>query len=631
MDYSQLINEILENIGGCKNIHSVTHCATRLRFILKKPDLANSDILKKNPHIIMVVNGIGQYQLVIGPEVSDVYEELIKKCPQFTTYLPTMPGLRSPFSRLIITITEAFKPFINILLICALIKATIIALSLTGILPDNGTYRILFATSESLFYFMPILLAYTMAKQFKTNPYVAMAISAALLHPTSAEPLEFLSNTATLFHAHNEIFSHGLSVLPLLALIWALSFIQKQLEQRLFITIRTLFVPTICILVFVPIIFVVIAPVGRLLGLLIIDFYHYLYTEHPLITELFIAGLWPMISLFGLQWTFTAIILTHFYIYGYDPLLPVIACALIGQSGAAAGLLFKKNQKNRVFKGIASCISLCGIIEPVLYGCNLPDKKALIFGSLGAVTGSVAMMMDHLTSQINTLPGLFLLIQYSNTHSSVLILLLGFSLSFLVAMIGRYIWPDHHDITQSDSTAEALTNNNQKETAKSQLIPCPLTGRLIQQNEIDDFIFSGNILGTGVAIYPDHNILYSPINGKVERVFEGHHAISLISHDGIQILIHIGLKTVQLTGKYFSSLVSADQNIHVGQPLIQFDHVAIMQAGFDLTTPILVTNSHLYQRIDPAQFSHINLCSPLLVLTNDEIPDQNSQCSNSSG
>lgn len=627
MDYSQLINDILNNIGGCENIQSVTHCATRLRFILKKPDKANSEALNKNPHIIMVVSSIGQYQLVIGPEVNEVHEKLIKHCPQLSPDLPITFNGQPPIQRLITNMTDAFKPFINILLMCALMKVVIAALNPLNIQLEKGTYHLLYAASDSIFYFLPILLAYTMAKRFKANPYVAIVISASLFHPTSAESLYHLFNTSTLAHTTpNVTINDGFAVLPLLAMTWGLSLVQKQLEQRIFITIRTLFVPTICILLFVPITFTVMKPTGHLLGQLIIELYHLIYLQHPFIIGILLTGLWPLIVICGLQWALGSLILTHFYIHGSDPILPLIACALIGQSGAALGICLKKNQSNKGFTRIASLVCFCGIVEPVLYGCNLPDKKALIIGSIGAMIGSMAVTFSHFSSHTDTLPGVFLILQHIHTihtNSSLYLFLFGIVLSFLTAMTGRFFWPDNNVAFQNESTSETLPNISKQHAARSQLIPSPLTGRLINQNEIDDFIFSDTTLGTGVAVYPDQNTLYSPIDGKVEKIFEGNHAISLISHDGIKILIHIGLKTVQLTGKYFSSQVSQDEHIHIGQPLIQFDHDAIQQAGFDLTTPILVTNSHLYQQIDPAQFSHINQCSPLLVLTNDDISDEN--------
>ena len=601
MQYQALADEILEGVGGKKNIISVMHCATRLRFKLRESKRADTTTLKDNPGIIMVVESGGQYQIVIGNQVGEVYRELANRHGLGAEESAPVDGTEksSLFARFIDLVSGIFTPFIGVMIATGILKGLLALALVTGVMQaETGTYKVLFVASDGFFYFLPIALGYSAAKKFGGNPFVSMAVAAALVHPVVLEALrsEQQGQSLSFLGLPLELVNYSSSVIPVIFAAWVASLIEKWVHPRAPLAVRNFTTPLICLTLTVPLTFMAIGPAATWLSRLLAQGYLWIYELSPLFAGTVMGAVWQLCVMFGLHWGLVPIMLNNFANFGHDTLLPLLMPAVLGQAGATLGVFLRAREaKLKAVAGSAFTASLFGITEPAVYGVTLPRRRPFIFGCIGGALGASVLGYWHTTMYSFGFPSVFTFLQVvpsGGIDASVFAAFAGAAIAMMFAAAATYFFGMPEDknseavtVTPSESQAEAVPHG------KREVILSPLSGDLVPLAQVADESFASGLLGAGVAIVPAEGRVISPVNGVVSSLFRTGHAIGLTSDEGCEVLIHVGLDTVKLDGQHFYPQVKNDQVVKAGDILLTFDIEAIKHAGFDLTTPVLVTNS----------------------------------------
>lgn len=623
MQYRELANEILNGVGGKSNIISVVHCSTRLRFKLKDSKKAKTADLKNNPGIIMVVESGGQYQVVIGNQVAEVYRELAAITGLDNTGNTTeAEPPQNLLARFIDLVSAIFTPFIGVMIATGIIKGFLALALVLGLMDiQSGSYKILFVASDGLFYFLPILLGYTATKKFGGNPFVGMAIAAALVHPMILEALQQQQQgkDLTFFGIQLEILNYSSSVIPIIFSAWVSSRIERWLHPRSPEAIRNFTTPMFCLLITVSLTFLVIGPLATGLSRMLADGYIWAYSLSPAIAGAVMGAIWQVCVIFGLHWGLVPIMINNLANFGFDTLLPLLMPAVLGQAGATLGILLRAREaKLKAMAGSAFTASLFGITEPAVYGVTLPHRRPFIFGCVGGALGAAILGYWHTTIYSFGFPSVFTFIQVipaTGIDASVLASFVGAAVALVFASVATYFFgmpasipAAPAEVPQPASTPDAAALTR-RETLYS-----PLSGAVLPLEQVKDETFASGLLGKGVAIMPSQGRVVSPINGLVSSMFRTGHAVGLTSDDGVEVLIHVGLDTVKLDGQFFYPKVQNGQTVNVGDVLMEFDLDAITAAGYDLTTPVLVSNSDDFMDVLPLTTTAIDAGSSLLVV-----------------
>lgn len=640
MKYKELAAEILTGVGGVDNIRSVIHCATRLRFKLKDKSKANTPELKNNPGIIMVVESAGQYQVVIGNQVGDVYKQLIADNPSLENNNDSEESNDKDniFSRLIDIISGIFTPFVGVMAASGIFKGLLaLFTALKYLNTDSVTYEILFSASDSLFYFLPIILGYTACKKFGGNPFMGMAIGGALIHPLMITAFNASSLPGAVephFFGIPVIFiNYSSSVIPIIFSAWVACLLEKACNKVMPMAVRNFITPFICLVITVPLTFLLIGPAATWLSELLAGFYQLVYGFNSMLAGILMGAVWQVCVIFGLHWGFIPLMFNNFSISGYDTLLPLLIPPVFGQVGATLGILLRT--KDVKLKGIAASAfsaGIFGITEPAVYGVTLPNRRAFIFGCIGGALGAGITGFYHTAAYSFGMANIFTLIQVippSGINATVIAAIAGTFVSFLFASIATYLFAlkwdsskvaspvvNSPEVTSSIATDTVLSTEIApvkavQSTANSsfssdsgaeihELVACPIEGQLIALKEVIDPTFASGLLGKGIAILPEKGRVVSPVNGTVASLFSTHHAIGLESESGAEVLIHVGIDTVKLNGLHFTPHVRVGDVVSQGQLLLEFDIKAIADAGYSLVTPVLITNSDEYIDVLPS-------------------------------
>ncbi|KQL51258.1 PTS beta-glucoside transporter subunit IIABC [Heyndrickxia shackletonii] len=637
MKYEQLAKDIIKNVGGKENVNSVVHCITRLRFKLKDESKANTDVLKNMDGVVTVMKSGGQYQVVIGNHVPDVYKDVV-----------TIGGFQSEspvdeeedgkkqnlFNRFIDMISGIFAPTLGVLAATGMIKGFNALFMALGWYSDKtGTYQILNAIGDCLFYFFPIFLGFTAAKKFKGNQFIGMAIGAALVYPTlsgltAGKPLYTLF-AGTMFESPVHITFLGIpvilmtyssSVIPIVIAAWVGAKLEKWFTKVIPDVVKTFLVPFFTLLVTVPLTFIVIGPIATWAGQLLGQLTLWLISLSPIVAGIFLGALWQVFVIFGLHWGLIPIAINNIVVMHSDPILALIFAASFAQTGAVLGVWLKTKDKKLKSLSIPAFISgIFGVTEPAIYGITLPKKKpfiisciaAAIGGGLLGVFGSKIYMMGGLgvfgfPSMIDPKAGINIGF-WGAIIAVVTAFILGFILTYLFGGAGK-------ENKNADASETKIPEQKQTDVnVKSEVISSPFTGEIKSLSELKDAAFASGALGKGVAIEPSEGKLYSPVSGTVSALFPTHHAIGITSDQGAEILIHIGMDTVQLEGNYFSAHTTQGARVEKGQLLIEFNIEGIKSAGYVVTTPVVVTNHEKYTLV-PTEEQNIQAVERLIEL-----------------
>lgn len=603
MDYNQLAKTILDLVGGKKNVSGLTHCATRLRFNLKDESKAQTEQLKKTKGVMGVVASGGQYQVIIGSDVASVYKPIMGLCDlKDTKSQEPEEDKRNLGAKFIDTISGIFTPILPAITASGMLKAVLSLLVAFKIVDSTDqSYQIINFIADAAFYFLPILLASSAAKKFGCNQYLAMMLGGTLLHPT------FVSMVAAAAESGEGIklgflpiygASYSSSVIPIILIIWFMSYIEPIADKISPKAIKFFTKPLITALVVGIVGLVVLGPIGYIIANFIATAITTMETYCPWLVPTLLGGLFPLLVMTGTHYGIIPIGINNRMTLGYDTIVyPANLASNIAQGGATLAVAVKsKVSEIKQLASSAGITAVCGITEPALYGVNMRFKTPLYSAVIGGAVGGLFMGLFRVRNYSGGSPGLMTLPSYIGGDSlrDLGFACVGAAIAFIASFVISFIL--YRDPAEEIETAPAPVDKTQvKDNSSSSCeIYSPLNGKCVPLSEVNDPTFAEEILGKGVAIIPSEGKVVSPVNGTVEMVFDTLHAVALSSDDGAEILIHVGLDTVKLNGKHYKAIAKTGDNIKVGDVLIEFDKDAIKAEGFDIITPVIVSNSGDY-------------------------------------
>lgn len=608
-DYPKLAKDILEAVGGEENIVGATRCATRLRLVLKRSNPKAKEEVSAMPGVVTVVENSGQFQVVIGQHVGEVYEEFSSLINLDTTNNTEAEHKGTILNRIIATMSAVFAPFVYILAAAGILQGFLILISLLfDSFAESGTYQVFSFISWAPFTFLPIFIAITASKHFKTNMYIAVACCAALVSPTWAEIAAQISegsNISFIGIALTET-TYTSSVLPPLFLVWILSYLERFLNKRINEVIKPLFVPFFSLVIMVPLTIVLIGPLSTMGANGIANGYNFLAENAPIVAGAIIGSLWQVIFIFGVHWGVTPMVLANFDLYGRDSFQAYQTIAVIAQVGAVLGVILKaKNQETRKVSISAGVTGVFGITEPAIYGVNLRFKKPFIFGCIGGGIGAItASFFNPYYFAYAGLPGPLTIVNGINSEypSSVWGILIGSAIAIIlpVVLVQIFGYGEKQESTKKTDKQPEATPAAMEMAAASEnevTIGSPLSGKVVPLTAVPDEVFSSGAMGQGIAIEPTEAKVYAPFEGTVVMIAPTKHAIGLKAENGVELLIHIGLDTVTLDGSPFTVKVKDGEKFNKGDLLIEFDKDYILEKGLKTITPVINTNSFAYEQI----------------------------------
>lgn len=631
MDYENIAKKILHRVGGKDNVVSVIHCMTRLRFTLKDQSIVDDEAIKKTKGVMGVVKKAGQYQIIIGNDVANVYTEICKlgnfsDTPNNKKDVPKEK--KNILSMLMDTISGIMTPVIPAIIGAAMIKILLTLLPMLGLIDTAGeTYSILNVIGDGAFFFLPVLIAISAAKKFGTNVYYAVSLALIMLHPNFIEMMNTVKETGEAVHFLKFIpvsyASYAYSVIPIILSVWALKYVEKIVEKITPVVTKNFLKPMLVMLIAAPIALIVLGPLGAIFGDVLSKVVYFIHDKLGFIAIGIIAGIYPFVVMAGMHHAFTPIKLGMLATTGFENFICIgELCSNMAQGAASAAVAFKT--KNKDFRQVAGSSAfsalVAGITEPALYGVTLRLKKPMLGACIGAVIGGLFGGFFQLKCFGIATPAMVSIVQYveSGRPASLLIAALTILITAVAAFIATMIIgfedvvdeDDELDVDEIDSAEE----NNSKYEGERKVIASPIKGKTISLLSVNDPTFSNEILGKGAAVVPESDEVYAPFDGTVTNMFETGHAVGLESNDGIELLIHVGLDTINLNGQYFNPSVKTGDVVKKGDMLLKFDRNEIKKAGYDITTPIIVTNSDSFNNVELIEEKNCDKLEPLIIV-----------------
>lgn len=629
MDYRKIAQDIIDHVGGKQNIKSMTHCFTRLRFVLKNSSLADKAVVERLEGVISVVIAGGQFQVVCGNKVTKIYDAAVELLggevgSGDAAGEVEIPEEKQSLGHVILQkISEMFTPLVPAIAAAGLIKGLLAAAAkVPGFDTANSTYVILNTASNVIFYFMPIFLAYTAAKALKCSPVIAMMLGALICHPTIDAMVQDVATKSTIFGLpvikmaftvgdSTKVFSYTESVIPIILGVIVLSFLERFLRKYLPEILQLILVPGISLIVMVPVMLVVVGPVGIYVGYLVQVLYTALYGFSPVLGGIIVGGLWGVCVIFGAHRALLPIGLNDVALTGTNTLMCFAGSANFAQAGAALGVMFKSKspQLKQVAASAALSAWLVGVTEPAIYGCNLRLKKPMICAVIAGALGGAIMGIGHAVNTGFANNGVLTIMSYWGdgvTFGQFMAYVLGICVAFFGAAVLTYFVGFEDDKPMTAPAAPAAPKADGHVRPASQLssggtvLASPVQGKAIPLSEMGDPVFSSGALGQGVAIIPEKGEVLAPADCTVELMYETKHAMGLKLPDGAEVLIHIGVNTVELKGKYFQSFVQDGDQVKKGDKLVEFDLEKIKAAGYNPTVCMVISNSDDYAAVNTA-------------------------------
>ncbi len=620
--YENLAKEILENVGGKENINSLTHCVTRLRFRLKDESKANDEALKNNPGVVTVMKSAGQYQVVIGNHVPLVYADVCELAGISNgTQQVEEEAPQGLFNKLIDIISGCFQPILGPLCAAGIIKGlnALLVFILGSSFNNSGTYMILNAIGDSIFNFLPIILGYTAAKKFNVNVIVGMIIGATLCYPIiqtdtlsaagkAIGTLPFIGSYYTKFIGIPFVSGNYTStVVPVICIVALAAQIQKIAKKFVPEMLQNFFVPFFVLIISLPIGLLVIGPVVSLLTTVLSNMFAGLYAFSPIVTAFVIGALWQCLVIFGLHWALVPMAMVNIGNLGYDTILPGMLGTTFAATGVLAAMYLKLKDENKKALAIPGVISaFCGVTEPAIYGFLLPEKTPFVFSCIGGAVGGAIMGTVAVKQYVIGGLGIFSVVNFispKGNATGMIISLIAGAVSLVVGFVLTMIFY---------KTNDQQVENKEVTKLEEETILAPIKGEVKPIEESSDAAFASGALGKGVVILPEEGKVYAPVTGTVTVLFPSLHAIGITSDAGIELLIHIGINTVQLNGEGFTAHIKQGDQIKQGQLLVEFDMNKIKEAGYSLETPVLVTNYADLKEVKNTNASSVQLQETLI-------------------
>lgn len=633
MDYRKIAEDIIQNVGGKENIKSLTHCFTRLRFILKEENKANKPRIEQLEGVISVVQAGGEYQIVCGAKVEHIYDALIQVLDMeqlSNTNTETVKHKKTAKqigNQLLQTITQIFTPLVPAIAAAGLIKGFLTAAKL--IMSNRGldistsdTYTILFAVSQVIFYFFPIFLAMTCAKALRSNQVIAMVIAGTLVYPGIDTMIQDVATKTTIFGLpvvkgawqigeSVKVFSYTESVIPIILAVCVMAFLEKWLKRIIPEVIQLILVPGLELLIMIPLTLSLLGPIGIYIGNGIQIGYDAVIGVSPILGGALIGGLWGVFVIFGAHRALLPIGLNDVALNGHQNILAFAGSANFAQGGAALGVMLRT--KSKELKQIAAsgtiAATVVGVTEPAIYGSNLRLKKPMVCAIIAGAVGGAIMGLGGVYGDAFANNGVLTIFTYAAFGMrKFMFYLVGIAVAYFGAAALTYIIGFEEELSEERNSENVndeiyedsgvIEESNKLEESnvdKSTTLYAPLEGELISLLEIEDQAFASGGMGQGVAIIPSKGEVLAPWDCTVSMIYPTLHAIGLQLDTGLEMLIHVGMNTVELEGKHFTKHVEVGQHIERGTKIISFDLEEITKAGYDLTTPIILPEVKLCQ------------------------------------
>lgn len=616
MDYEKIAQQILQLVGNKQNIISVNHCFTRLRFQLKDNNKANREKLLQTEGVISVVESSGQYQVVLGNKVTKIYDALLPLIGEINSIKQEQPKV-SIGIKILNNFAAIFTPIIPAIAASGMLKgilaiAFIIGKYYSTDIKNYNTYIILYAASDAVFYFMPIILGYTAAKVFKAHEFISMIIGATLCYP-SVVSLMTSKSEVTFFAIELTKANYTSSVIPIIIAVFILSYIQRFLEKIIPEVLKIIMVPTFSLLIMIPATLFIFGPIGIYIGEFINWVYYFIMGVSPILLGAFIGGVWCILVIFGAHRAIVPIGLNDVARTGKQNLLAFAGAANFAQAGAAFGVFFKTKNKNlKTVAASATVTALFGITEPAIYGANLRLKRPMICAVIcGAIAGGLMGWGGSYGNAFANQGVLTIPVYTEAGTKAFLCYLIGIGFAFFGSCIMTMI-VGFNDIPNEEAPKTMPTTSSTQLTSDTAILS-PVAGEVIALDQVKDEAFASGAMGKGIAVYPKVGEIVAPEDCTVTVLYPTLHAMGLKLDNGIELLIHIGIDTVNLQGQYFQSYVHAGQHITKGTKLVSFD-IDKIQQQFDLTTSIIVVNSDQYKNIEYCQQAQVSEKDDLLFI-----------------
>ncbi|MBM7642947.1 beta-glucoside-specific PTS transporter subunit IIABC [Streptococcus loxodontisalivarius] len=615
-DYSELAKDIVAHVGGKDNVTNVRHCVTRLRFVLKDEAKADTDYLKQRDGVVTVVKAGGQYQVVIGNHVPDVYAAVLDQGVSGVGSLDVDEGddvaKGNLFDRFIDLVSGIFQPFLGPLAAAGIIKGIVAILGAAGLTAANSAwYVMLEAAGDAFFQYLPLLIAVTAARKFKLNEFTALAIGGALIYPTLTTTIPALTEAGL-----NKVFGIALqlpssgsylqTVMPAILAMWVASIIEKNVRKITPDVVKLFVVPFVTIILTVPLTFLVVGPVANLLSDWLSAGFQAVLGFSPLVYGFLLGALWQVLVMFGLHWALVPLAIMDVAANGMSALLVAAVLPNFTQTGVLAAIMVKtKESKVRTLSTPALISSIFGVTEPAIYGVTLPMRipfyiSCFVSGIIGALT-----MYFNVTAYSMGAMGIFQYPSYVNTKTGdmsgmwimIALTVIAIVLSFLIQLFAPVPNLYGGEEKAADKSVEAKADATELKEISQEIIASPLIGQIVPLNEVPDEVFASGAMGKGIAVDPTDGVIVAPAKAEVTLVFPTKHAIGLRTENGAELLIHVGMDTVSLAGKGFKSYVEVGDKVEAGQKLLEFDLNTIREAGLPVITPVIVTNTDQFEDV----------------------------------
>lgn len=607
MTYKEMNDQIINGVGGKSNIESVVHCATRLRFVLKDEAKADDDLVRSIPGILQVVKKAGQYQLVIGNNVEDVYNELsdMLQLDENVDHNQSKDK-RSIFDKIISTITGSIAPAIPLLAGAGMGKVLLLILTLSGLLTEKSqTYQMLNLIFDTGYFFMPAFIGFSAAKIFKTNQFLGAFMGLVTVNPNwiamvaAGKPVSFIGVPI-------QLVSYSSTLITAILSVWLMSYIEKFVKKITPGMIKVFAEPMLIMLITAPLTFIVLGPIANLISMGIASISMFLYDHAGFIAIPLLAAAYPWLVSIGIHKALSPISIQLVATQGFDPIIRVVAlCSNMSQAAASLAVGLKTKNKQLRALALSSTVTayLGGITEPAMFGVNLKLKKPM-YGAMigGAVAGLFAGFMK-MKAFIYVTPGLLSLPMWvSKTENYVVSAVATIVIASVATFIATWL------IGFEDPVSEEVMKQKQAQANKvvttKHSINSPVVGKARMLNEVNDETFASGVMGKGIAVIPTEGVVIAPTDGVASAVFDTSHAIGLHLDNNADLLIHVGIDTVELKGQYFETLVKKGERFHAGQELLRFDLDKIKQAGYDPTVMIIVLNTKDFLEVLPVPKSN---------------------------
>lgn len=607
--YESLAKDIIKNVGGKENVISLTHCVTRLRFQLKDESLANTDVLKNMNGVVTVMKTAGQYQVVIGNHVPDVFKDVCAVAginPEAATDAgkPMTLGQKA-----LDIISGLFMPSIGILCASGILKGFNTLIDMVGLIPAaSGLGQLLAAAADTMFLFFPVIVGYNAFKKLGGSPYLGMTLGAALCYPAiQGVDLEVFGMVVNA--------SYQSSVLPIVVLSFVAVPFEKWLNKIVPDVIKTFVVPATVLGVCLPLGFCVIGPAANMLGAFITGVVTTIYNISPILAGAAVGGLWQVLVMFGVHVTLVMVFIVDLMQGNPQPMMAALSFVSFVQTGAVVAIWLKtKNQKLKDIAFPAWISGIFGVTEPAIYGVTLPHGNQFALTCLGgAIQGALCVILG-VSVYANAGMGVFAIpgmINPANPMGSLISACIVVAAATAIGFVVAYV-----TFKDPEGTVTEEEVSPRKVEIKKEVIASPLTGKVLPLSEVKDEAFSGGLLGKGIAVDPSEGKVVAPCDGTVMTLFPTKHAVGIVSEHGAEVLIHLGLDTVQLNGEHFTAHIEQGAKVKKGQLLIEFDIKAITEAGYSLVTPMIITNTADYLDVVGMTTDTINSGEELLTLIN---------------